>query len=68
MLKKQNKEVSDILTQGQNLVDEIEKTLVKALQVRSLKAGKGENKIKKGEGMIKKFFGGGTSSKQTSLS
>jgi hypothetical protein len=31
MLKKQNKEVSDILTQGQNLVDEIEKTLVKAL-------------------------------------
>jgi hypothetical protein len=53
-----------LLTQGQNLVDEIQSTLIKAFQIRSLKSAKGENKMKKGTGMISKLFGvGGTSIK-----
>ncbi len=47
----------------------MQQTLVKALQLRQLKSNKGESKIKKGDGMIKKLFGASNSNKQqTSMS
>ncbi len=49
-------------------MDEIQQTLVKALQIRQLKSAKGDNKMKKGAGMISKLFGGGGSSNKTEQS
>jgi len=61
MLKKQEKEVATAASEGQLLVEEMQSILHRTLQIRSYKANKDEAKLKKSDGMFKKFFGGGSS-------
>ena len=73
MLKKQEKEIATVSGEGQILVDEMQNIMCRTLQIRGYKANKVETRLKKSDGIFKKFFGVGSSNQnnakqQTSLS